>query len=117
MDVLVYPRVSNRVTELVTPLKPLEAMARGKLVVASDVGGHREMVFPGRNGTLFEAGNPASQADACVQLVNREWDWDRLRANGREYVREARSWEHNVKIYDRLYQQMLAGRTQAGHDA
>jgi PEP-CTERM/exosortase A-associated glycosyltransferase len=117
MDVLIYPRVSNRVTELVTPLKPLEAMARGKLVVASDVGGHREMVFPGKNGTLFQAGNAASLADACLELVSRDWDWDRLRANGREYVREARCWEQNVKIYDRLYQAMLAGRAAARHDA
>jgi PEP-CTERM/exosortase A-associated glycosyltransferase len=110
MDVLVYPRVSNRVTELVTPLKPLEAMARRKLVVASAVGGHREMVFPGRNGVLFKAGDAASLADACLQLLARPQDWDRLRANGRTYVREARSWSRNVSIYDRLYRQMLAGR-------
>jgi glycosyltransferase involved in cell wall biosynthesis len=41
IDVLVYPRRSIRLTELVTPLKPLEAMAQGRVVVASDVGGHR----------------------------------------------------------------------------
>jgi PEP-CTERM/exosortase A-associated glycosyltransferase len=109
MDVLIYPRVSNRVTELVTPLKPLEAMARSKLVVASNVGGHREMVFHGNNGMLFEAGNPASLAKACLQLLSREQEWDRLRESGREYVRKARCWEQNVKIYDRLYRQMVAG--------
>ena len=43
VDVFVYPRLSMRLTDLVTPLKPLEAMARGRLVVASDVGGHREL--------------------------------------------------------------------------
>ena len=41
-DVLVFPRRRMRLTELVTPLKPLEAMAQGKLLIASDVGGHRE---------------------------------------------------------------------------
>jgi PEP-CTERM/exosortase A-associated glycosyltransferase len=113
MDVLVYPRVSNRVTELVTPLKPLEAMARGKLVVASDVGGHREMVFPGRNGILFKAGSPSSLAEASLQLMSRPQDWDSLRENGQRYVREARCWEDNVKVYDQLYQRVLAGQDPA----
>ena len=45
-----YPRLSMRLTELVTPLKPLEAMAQGRLVVASDVGGHRELIRDGETG-------------------------------------------------------------------
>ena len=53
---LVYPRLSMRLTELVTPLKPLEAMAQGRLVLASDVGGHRELIRDGETGTLFKAG-------------------------------------------------------------
>ena len=44
IDVLVYPRLPMRLTELVTPLKPLEAMAQGRLLAASDVGGHRELI-------------------------------------------------------------------------
>src|SRR6185295_824732 len=44
IDVLAYPRKAMRLTELVTPLKPLEAMAQRKLVAASDVGGHRELI-------------------------------------------------------------------------
>lgn len=107
MDVLIYPRVSKRVTELVTPLKPLEAMARGKIVVASDVGGHREMVFPGRNGVLFKAGDPQSLADACVQLLRVPQDWPALRDNARRYVREARSWATNAGLYDELYGRLL----------
>lgn len=110
VDVLVYPRVSKRITELVTPLKPLEAMAKGKLVVASDVGGHREMVFPGQNGMLFRAGDPASLAETCLDLLARPNDWDALREHGRRYVREFRSWDRNVQIYDRLYRMLLADR-------
>lgn len=110
VDVLVYPRVSKRLTELVTPLKPLEAMAQGKLVVASDVGGHREMVFPGQNGMLFKAGDPASLAKTCLELLNRPDDWHALREHGRRYVRESRSWDRNVQIYDRLYRKLLADR-------
>ena len=80
------------------------------LVVASNVGGHREMVFPGKTGLLFKAGNASSLADACIQLMNRPHEWDLLRENGRKYVHEARSWKHNVGIYDQLYRRMAAGR-------
>jgi len=111
IDVLVYPRVSKRVTELVTPLKPLEAMARGAIVVASDVGGHREMVFPGQNGVLFKAGDPASLAEACLRLMNAPHEWDALRLNGRRYVEQFRSWSRNITIYDRLYRQLLTNDT------
>lgn len=107
LDVLIYPRVSKRLTELVTPLKPLEAMAKGKLVVASDVGGHREMVFPGQNGILFKAGDPVSLAETCVELLSRPDSWDAIREGGRRYVRESRSWTRNVWIYDRLYRKLL----------
>jgi len=109
IDVLVYPRVSKRVTELVTPLKPLEAMAQGKLVLASDVGGHREMVFPGKNGMLFRAGDPSALAAAGLDLLSRPQDWDGLRENGRRYVQEARRWDRNVEIYSKLYERLLAG--------
>lgn len=108
IDVLVYPRISMRLTELVTPLKPLEAMAKGKLVVASDVGGHREMVFPGNNGRLFRAGDAASLADTCLELLNQPGEWRGLRENGRAYVREARSWARNVERYGNLYQELIA---------
>jgi len=107
IDVLVYPRVSKRVTELVTPLKPLEAMAQNKLVIASDVGGHREMVFPGRNGQLFKAGDPASLAQAAVQLLEHPETWAALREGGRTYVSSQRSWERNAQIYDALYRRLL----------
>jgi hypothetical protein len=50
---MAYPRKKSRLTDLVTPLKPLEAMAQGKLVAASDVGGHRELMTDGVTGTLF----------------------------------------------------------------
>jgi len=103
IDILTYPRISKRVTELVTPLKPLEAMAQGKIVVASDVGGHREMVFPGQNGMLFKAGDATSLAGVCVDLLSRPQDWPAFRENGRKYVTASRNWAQNVRIYSQLY--------------
>jgi glycogen(starch) synthase len=57
--ILAYPRKRMRLTDLVTPLKPLEAMAQGRLVAASDVGGHRELIRDGETGTLFAPDDPA----------------------------------------------------------
>src|SRR3546814_18965712 len=72
IDILAYPRKAMRLTELVTPLEPLEAMAQRKLVAASDVGGHRELIEHGVTGTLFPAGDPAAIAEALDGLFA---DW------------------------------------------
>lgn len=110
IDVMVYPRISNRVTQLVTPLKPLEAMAQGKLVVASDVGGHREMIFPSYNGKLFTAGDALSLAEACIGLLRRPEEWPALRANALEYVSGSRTWAKNVAVYSEIYDELISRR-------
>ncbi len=69
VDLLVYPRRSIRLTELVTPLKPLEAMAQGRLLIASNVGGHRELIRDGETGFLFESDNAEALADAVRRVV------------------------------------------------
>jgi PEP-CTERM/exosortase A-associated glycosyltransferase len=107
IDVLIYPRLAKRVTELVTPLKPLEAMAKKKLIVASDVGGHREMVSPGWSGCLFAAGSEEALTETCLNLLAHRERWEGLRRRAREYVSQARSWETNVQLYTRLYQSLL----------
>ena len=56
IDVLAYPRHRMRLTDLVTPLKPLEAMAQGRMLVASDVGGHRELIRRRRDRVSFPGG-------------------------------------------------------------
>ncbi|MGQ9686804.1 MAG: TIGR04063 family PEP-CTERM/XrtA system glycosyltransferase, partial [Thiobacillaceae bacterium] len=69
IDVLAYPRHSMRLTELVTPLKPLEAMAQGRLFIASDVGGHRELVRDGETGLLFRAGDVEALARRALEAL------------------------------------------------
>ena len=103
IDVLVYPRCRNRLTELVTPLKPLEAMARGRLVVASDVGGHRELIRDDETGVLFPAGDPAALARAVLDLLA---DVDRCRAirtAARRFVEAERTWLQSVDRYAEVY--------------
>ena len=103
VDILVYPRLSMRLTELVTPLKPLEAMAQGKLVLASDVGGHRELISNGRNGILFEAGDEQALARSVIDLVNNRDSWELIRRRGRLFVEEERNWPASVANYKRVY--------------
>ena len=76
VDVLVYARHAMRLTELVTPLKPLEAMAQGRLMVASDVGGHKELIQDGKTGVLFRAGQADDLASKVVGLLKDESGWD-----------------------------------------
>lgn len=71
-DVLAYPRLSTRATQLVTPLTPLEAMAMGKAIVASDVGGLKELLTDGETAVLVPPGSPELLADALGDLLDDE---------------------------------------------
>jgi glycosyltransferase involved in cell wall biosynthesis len=95
-----------RLTELVTPLKPLEAMAQGHLVVASDVGGHRELVQDGQTGILFRAGDEEALAQAIIGLVRTPDSWPRLREQGRAFVEHERTWRNSVSRYAPVYERL-----------
>ncbi|MGH8191888.1 MAG: TIGR04063 family PEP-CTERM/XrtA system glycosyltransferase [Rhodanobacteraceae bacterium] len=103
MDVMVYPRTARRLTELVTPLKPLEAMAMGKLVAASDVGGHRELISDGENGHLFPAGSAEALARCLIELLKNPETWSAVIANGRAFVERERTWQASVARYRAVY--------------
>lgn len=103
IDVLAYPRHRMRLTELVTPLKPLEAMASGRILIASDVGGHRELVRDGQTGFLFPAGDPTALASAIARTLDARKDWPRVRAEARRFVEQERSWKRSVAGYVSAY--------------
>jgi glycogen(starch) synthase len=107
VDVLAYPRKRMRLTDLVTPLKPLEAMAQGRLVAASDVGGHRELIRDGETGTLFRADDPAAIATALADLLANKGEWEPRRARARAFVELERNWSFNVSRYEPLYQRLV----------
>ncbi|GAB6067002.1 hypothetical protein JCM13664_03200 [Methylothermus subterraneus] len=108
VDAFVYPRLPMRLTELVTPLKPLEAMAQGKLVIASDVGGHRELIRDGETGILFRAGDAAALAEAVLKALAARDLWPALRARARRFVEQERSWRASVARYLPIYEKLLA---------
>ena len=112
IDVLAYPRHRMRLTDLVTPLKPLEAMASGRILIASDVGGHRELVRDGETGFLLPAGDAAALAEAIARTLDTRSDWSRIRANARQFVEQERTWKRSVAGYVSAY----AAATREGVD-
>ena len=110
IDVLAYPRHSMRLTELVTPLKPLEAMAQGRVLVASDVGGHKELIRNGQTGVLFKAGSADALAQAVVSLLTNRSQWPAMRQAGREFVETERNWKNSVANYSSVYSSLVARR-------
>jgi len=106
IDILAYPRKAMRLTELVTPLKPLEAMAQRKLVVASNVGGHRELIEDGVTGSLFTAGDPHALADALDALFARRSEWESRRETAQRFVEKDRNWSSNILRYIPAYQRL-----------
>jgi PEP-CTERM/exosortase A-associated glycosyltransferase len=110
VDVLAYPRHSMRLTDLVTPLKPLEAMAQGKLLVASDVGGHRELIRHGETGWLFGAGQVDALADLLACVLAAPELAPGVRAAGRRYVEAERTWRGSVARYAPIYEDLVSSR-------
>lgn len=110
VDLLAYPRHALRLTELVTPLKPLEAMAQGRLLIASDVGGHRELITDGVTGVLFRADDVSDLAAKAVATLNRPDAGAALRASARRFVEHERTWTHSIDNYKTIYGRAL-GRT------
>ena len=107
IDVLAYPRLPVRLTELVTPLKPLEAMAQGHVFVASDVGGHRELVRHGETGHLFRAGDAGALESAIEAVLAQRDRWPEWRAQARRFVEGERTWAASVARYRAVYQRAL----------
>jgi glycosyltransferase involved in cell wall biosynthesis len=110
IDILAYPRKSMRLTDLVTPLKPLEAMAQEKLVAASSVGGHRELIRDGETGTLFPPDDPTAIAAALAGLLANRSDWPARRARAKTWVAAERSWATSVANYLPVYERLTSGR-------
>ena len=107
IDVLAYPRKKSRLTDLVTPLKPLEAMAQQRIVAASDVGGHRELIEDGVSGLLFPPDDPQAIAAALAGFVDAKERWPAMRKAGRMHVAAKHDWSRNIDRYRAVYQELL----------
>lgn len=108
-NVCIFPRKQNKLTDMVTPLKPLEAMAAGGVVMASKVGGHDELIDDRKTGLLF----PADSVEALRSELETAYTASglgRLGRAAREFVVAERTWVINARQYRTLYEGVL------GHD-
>ncbi|MGI5310494.1 TIGR04063 family PEP-CTERM/XrtA system glycosyltransferase, partial [Rheinheimera sp. WS51] len=106
VDLLVYPRKSMRLTELVTPLKPLEAMAQGMTQLASDVGGHNELIEHGKTGWLFQKDNIQDLAEQAIRHLQKLSSQQEIKQNGLAFVNEQRTWQLSVARYQPIYESL-----------
>ena len=106
IDVFVVPRRDDRVSHLVTPLKPLEAMATGRALIVSGVAALRGMIEEGVTGEVFRPEDADDLARVAEDLVR---DPDRRAALGRaarDWVVEHRSWDRLARSYAELYERL-----------
>ncbi len=116
VDIAVYPRRSLRLTELVTPLKPLEAMALKKPVLASSVGGIQELINDEHTGLLFQPENVADFCRQAERLIASQALRERLGDRGRDFVVRERDWKVVAERYRTIYNFVLSSHEDQSAD-
>ena len=114
MDVFVISRPRLRVTEMVTPLKPLEAMAMGKALVISDLPSLREIVKEHETGLVYSPGKPEDLADKCVTLLEDRALRERLGQAAQKWVEQERTWSAVLKGLGPAYEAARRNSPKAG---
>ncbi len=104
VDLMVYPRISTRTTELTTPLKPLEAMALEIPVMLSDTQAMCELVKSGETGFTFRAGDAQALAETCILALGDNAKRTEMAKKARSYVQTERHWPKIVESYREIYE-------------
>jgi glycosyltransferase involved in cell wall biosynthesis len=99
IDLFVIPRIDDLASRLVVPLKPLEAMAMQRPVIAADLPALRELVAPGERGEVFSPGNPKALAAVAEKLIAYPDQRARLARGGRSWVLRERTIAANARRY------------------
>jgi len=104
IDVFVVSRPDTRVTRLVTPLKPFEAMRSGRAVVMSDLPALAEIIEDGVTGRLYSRDDVNDLSSTIKQLLQDEVERNNLGKNARDWIIENRIWTQVVKNVPEFYQ-------------
>jgi glycosyltransferase involved in cell wall biosynthesis len=107
VDICPLPRKGLPVCEMVSPLKPFEAMAMGKVVVSSDVAALAEIIDDGVTGLLHKKDNPEDLANKIRLLIEDHDLRERLGKSAREWVVAERDWKVIAKRVDTVYRNLL----------
>jgi glycosyltransferase involved in cell wall biosynthesis len=96
-----------------TPVALIEALAAGRPVVATRVGGTPDLLADGAHGRLVPPGDPAALADAIVETLEESEAARRRAQAGREHVLGRHSIGRLVRDVDELYRELLAAKKTA----
>jgi len=102
-DVVINYRKDEPVAHTVTPLKPLEAMAFKRLVVASNVGGMKELISNNVTGVLVAPNNPGELLTTLELIRNNSKKYKKIAASGQAFVASEKSWISNAEKYKQIY--------------
>jgi glycosyltransferase involved in cell wall biosynthesis len=114
MDIMPVPRLSTSVTEMVSALKPLEAMAMGKAVVLSDVSPHKTMAGSNERARLFRKDDKQDLARTLQELMHNPSECARLGKAARAWTEETRSWNHVTIAYAQALEGARSGARSSG---
>ncbi|MCF2570852.1 glycosyltransferase family 4 protein [Brevibacterium sp. UCMA 11754] len=106
LDVIVVPRKNEQVCQLVTPIKPIEAMGLGRPVIISDLPALNELV-PESAGLRVAPGDTSSLAEALSELACNDSARTRFGKNGRNHVLATRRWKDIGQRYGQVYSQLM----------
>ncbi|MFC7375403.1 glycosyltransferase [Brachybacterium sp. GCM10030268] len=106
IDITPFPRLPLPVCEMVSPLKPFEAMAMGKAVVASDVAALKEIIMPGVNGHLHEKGEAESLIEQLTVLLDDRGYTRQIGQQARDWVVENRDWKQLAQLISGTYEEL-----------
>jgi len=103
IDIFVVSRPDSRVTRLVTPLKPFEAMMMKKAVIASKLPALEEIIKHGKTGMLYNANDVNSLVDTIEEIIDDEKAILELGNNARNWILENRTWQSVIENYSKAY--------------
>lgn len=107
MDIMVFPRKGHTVCEVVSPLKPFEAMATGKAVVASDVRALAEIVRHNETGLLHRKDDVDSLREQLEAYLSQPNLRARLARQGQDWVTQHRSWSAISDKVGAVYRELI----------
>ena len=110
IDIAPFPRKPQPVTEMVSPMKPLEAAAMKKAIVVSSVRALTDMITDGENGLVYEKGDIENLSDKLHSLITNEDLRAELGDNARLWVENDRTWTKTAEKFDEKVSFILSSK-------
>jgi PEP-CTERM/exosortase A-associated glycosyltransferase len=108
IDICVYPRLSTRMTELTTSIRPLEAMSMERAVIGSNVGGIAELIRHNKTGLVVETDDRVTLGASISHLVNNPNERKEIGKRARAQVIKQRDWASIALKYADIYQRVVS---------